>query len=133
MGTDNEPKWLTIRLSQAEHDALTRIRGQHELFSSERISIKDILSSLIIDAQVNFANGTLNMPQYRTVPELAQDEIIEQISLKKSPEETAALKMIGFTQRGVPLDYGQADMIRELIKIAHRDYVDPVLVKFKEV
>lgn len=132
MGIDNEPKWLTIRLSQAEHDALTRIRGQHELFSSERISIKDVLSGLIIDAQVNFANGTLNLPKFRSVPELSQEEIVEQISLKKSVEETAALKMIGFTQKGVPVEYGQADMVRELIKLAHKDYVEPVLAKYPE-
>ncbi len=106
-------KVMTIRLSQSESEALTRIRATRELATSSRKTIKEILSELISDAYVIFKRDLLSLPTQREVVTLEFASVVERIAFEKSDEEHTSLEEIKLTKA---LKYGHADLVRELIK-----------------
>ncbi len=106
-------KVLTIRLSQSESEALTRIRATRELATNSRRTIKEILSELISDAYVIFKKDLLSLPIHREVATLEFAGVVERIAFEKSDEEHTSLEEIKLTKA---LKYGHADLVRELIK-----------------
>lgn len=110
-------KYLTIRLSQSESDALTRVRASWESVTGDRITIKQILRALIIAAHTRHKSETLGLPLSRSIPALAEIDVVERISYLKTETEDRALAEISATPAG-PVKYGHASVIRELIQLA---------------
>lgn len=84
--------------------------------------MKDFLVKLLADAYSAHLRGELEMPLYKTTPEVAArvegaSDNPEQISILKTEKDNFALAAIcnGTKQ---PLNYGQSDVIRELMKLA---------------
>lgn len=115
--------YLTIRLSSEEPKTLTRLRALHELETLERITIKDLLLKLLADAYSAHLRGELEMPLYKTTPEVparveGAPDNPEQISILKTEKDNIALAAIICNGTKQPLNYGQSDVIRELMKLA---------------
>lgn len=115
-------EYLTIRLSKDESKNLTRLRAAHEIAACARITVKDLLLKLVADAYKDHLSGKLQMPIYKTTPEIpahvkGATDNAEQFSIKKRPEDKTALATIVYGIKR-PLTYGQSDAVRELIKLA---------------
>ena len=120
MASRKVSKFLSIRLSKPESDALTRIRGSRELHTNIRLSIKDAIHELIADGYAHHLEGLLPLPIQRSVPELESGgayETYERIAYTKSDEDQVALTQMSICPDGEPVEYGDSDIIRELIRI----------------
>ena len=117
MASRKVSKFLSIRLSKPESDALTRIRGSREVHTNIRLSIKDAIHELIADGYAHHLEGLLPLPIQRSVPELESGGTYERIAYTKSDEDQVALTQMSICPDGEPVEYGDSDIIRELIRI----------------
>lgn len=112
-GADTE--WLTIRMSPDEGRALLRLRAMRELQTGEKVSIRsNLLPSIITEAGQKLRRGELVLPPTRKVPAVSRGGEGERISYRKSEAESAILARIS---KRLKLEYGQADLVRELIAL----------------
>lgn len=110
-------KYVTIRLGKPESEALTRIRAARELRTSVRITIKEVIREIIAEGFEKYLDGVLVLPVEKTVPELVNGSAVERISYTKSHDDHAALAQMRVRADGSPVEYGDADIIRELIQV----------------
>ena len=109
------PKFLAIRLTKDESDALTRVRAAREFKHSSRLTIKVLLGDLMADAYVARLEKRLDLPVQKTLPEIQTGTETERISFALTDEHRVALKALKVNANGSYLDYGEADIIRQLI------------------
>lgn len=109
------PKFLAIRLTKPESDALTRVRAARELKYNARFSIKTLLSDLLSDAYVAVLEKRLDLPIDKTLPEIQTGTENERISFAVIDEHRVAFKALKVSSEGNYLNYGEADIIRQLI------------------
>ena len=117
--------YLTIRLSAEESKALTRIRGSYEfrgevpglLLRKPRWTIRELIEKIILEKGALRMAGEFFLPEESSLPVIYKEVDSEQISLKKSPGESAALKVLIRTKTNSETQYGQADIVRKLIEI----------------
>lgn len=116
--------FLTIRFSDQEHNALTKLRGSYEFFdSNKRLTIRDLITTVIEHSLVLHNQGKLLLPIYHDLSEVSSRH---QMSLKKTAEESQALSTLSKNINGHEVQYGQADLVRVLLKKAQE-------ARFKEL
>lgn len=109
-------KKIGIRLSQEESNNLTMIRAAHEIKTGERTAIKKLIKYLIGAARLDV---NLNkIPIEKSTPSVKRNGHFEYIAFEKSEDDENTLnELLRSGPFGLKINYGQADLIRELIKI----------------
>ena len=108
--------FLTIRFSDEEHYALTKLRGSYEFYDGKnRWTIRDLITKVIEDSVVLHKEGKLLLPIFHDLGEVSNKH---QMSLKKTAEESQALSILSKNINGQEIQYGQADLVRVLLKKA---------------
>lgn len=112
----NTISFLTIRFSDGEHNALTKLRGSYEYYDiDKRWTIRDLITKVIEDSLALHKEGKLLLPIFHDLGEVSNRH---QMSLKKTAEESQALSILSKNINGQEVQYGQADLVRVLLKKA---------------
>lgn len=144
-------KHLTLRLSEVESNSITLLRALFELDNCTRISVKQIVLGLIRKSYAQFKAGSLVLPTHRTTEEVPAKVYTgkkgtgtrvanqyEQLSLNFDVTSEvyqtnhaagddmlvifAMVKEMTLTgNKGSPVEYSMASVVRELIMIAGRE------------
>lgn len=121
------PKMLTIRLSEEEAKQLALLTALRTFRAKKRVTIRACIASMLEEAVIR----KFVLPAEKTTPVLAVEDIAHRISfatdesIYKSIDTLRGDRKIRVDKTGAELleklAYGDADLIREVIKLMYND------------
>lgn len=108
-------EWLSMRFDADGARTLTRVRAWRELNTGEKCSVRgQLIPALIAEAGEALRRGELQLPITRSVPAVSRADEVERVAYEKTEADAAILARIS---KRLKLEYGQADLVRELIAL----------------